>query len=355
LGREATKEDLVWGEDAPLDGTRLGDIEFLPQEKLDGLVHALAAEADRIAAPVGRVDSIDRLLLSAIGYRRRGSLKLARVLALCDSRTLIGSLRHIKDEGEIELLRRAARATSFVHAQVMNQTLVGRSEREIANFIEAEFMKKGLQWTAYETIVGSGQRSTVLHARAGDRMIVEGEIVLIDAGGEWRGYCADVTRALPSGRRFTPAQRQVYSVVLEAQKLAIAAVAPGRTLGGIHELACNALREGLLALDLKWPNGKPDLNRLMPHGTSHWLGLDVHDPSPHLRDDGSEILLERGMCFTVEPGLYFRESEVAPLGYGGIGVRIEDDVVVGNQKADVLTSAPKEIDEIEALREASLS
>ena len=350
LGRESNRGDLIWGEESPLDRARLSDIELLPRENLHELVNDLAAGADRIAFPVGRVADVDRALMDAIVYRRRSSLSRPRALALCDSRTLVGSLRQIKDASETERLRKAARASSRVHAALMREPLIGRTEREIANFIEAGFLREGLQWIAYETIVGSGPRSTVLHARAGDRVIGEGEIVLIDAGGEWLGYCSDITRAVPSGASFSPRQREVYEVVLQAQKTAIAAVAPGATLGGLHELARAQLLEGLLALKLAWPAGRPDLDSLMPHWTSHWIGLDVHDPSPHLQDDGTEIRLAPGMCFTIEPGLYFRDRAISPEGYEGIGVRIEDDILVGNDRADVLTSAPKEVDEIEALR-----
>src|SRR5205823_471660 len=141
--------------------------------------------------------------------------------------------------------------------------------------IESGFLSAGMQWAAYETIVGTGARSALLHARATDRVIAEDDVVMIDAGGEWQGYCADITRTLPAGGRFTREQRAVYEVVLGAQKLALGAAKPGETLTYLNDVAQDALREGLSRLGWLDASEPEPLKRLMPHSTSHWIGLDV--------------------------------------------------------------------------------
>jgi Xaa-Pro aminopeptidase len=206
-----------------------------------------------------------------------------------------------------------------------------------------------MQWTAYETIVGSGDRSTLLHARATDKVVHDGELVLIDAGGEWCGYCADITRVVPAGGKFSAKQREIYQTVLIAQKAAIAKVRPSVTLQEIHAVATEALIEQLSRLGHAEDELRRNIGQLMPHSTSHWIGLDVHDPCPYVDDTGSLIRLQAGMSFTVEPGLYFRSKEIFPEFYG-IGVRIEDDVVVTETGCEILTSAPKELEEVEFLR-----
>jgi Xaa-Pro aminopeptidase len=223
----------------------------------------------------------------------------------------------------------------------MTSVVIGRTEREVCNSIESGLLANGMQWLAYETIVGTGSRSALLHARATDRVIAEDDVVMIDAGGEWRGYCSDITRTFPAGQRYTGEQRAIYELVLTAQKLALGAAQPGQTLVHLNQLAQDALRDGLARLGLVG-GGDPDpLKSLMPHSTSHWIGLDVHDPSPYHDESGEPVRLQPGMCFTVEPGLYLA---------GRHGVRIEDDVLITPTGSEVLSSVPKEIEEIEEAR-----
>ncbi len=318
--------DLLWGEHTLMstqDVERANGVNFDDHDRLSQILEDTLENFDRIAMPIGRDTHVDQIIHGRLSFNRKKARTQTDVLALCDSRTLVGSLRAVKDVGEIADLRQAGYRSSMVHKLVMQQNWVGKTERELANYIEGHFLLQNMQFTSYETIVGSGERSTILHARATDRIINADEIILIDAGAEWNGYCADITRAIPSGRLFTQAQRAAYHVVLSAQKAALAQIKPGVTLKQIHQAAVESLPQ-----------------KSMPHSTSHWIGLDVHDPCAYVDDEGRDIKLKAGMCFTVEPGSYLE----------GIGVRIEDDVVVTEEGYELLTSAPKEIEEIETLR-----
>ncbi len=346
------KEDQVWGEHTALtqeDSERLEAITLESVERLEEIVRGHIGQFDRVAVALGRDQALENKLLTSISYDRKLQRRVGKPLTLCDSKALVGTMRMIKDEGEINNLKEAGARTSKVHNSLMQQSLIGRTEREVCNWIEANFLLEGMQWTAYETIVGTGLRSTTLHARATDRVIQSGDLVLIDAGGEWCGYCADVTRVIPAGNAFSFRQRQVYRAVLAAQKLAIKSIRPGVSLATIHDLTVNALVEEFAKSGHQEVLLQRQIGNLMPHPTSHWIGLDVHDPSPHIDDNGNAILLAAGMSFTVEPGLYFRDNNL--LGeYFGIGVRIEDDVVVTESGCELLSSVPKEIDEVEQLR-----
>lgn len=267
---------------------------------------------------------------------------------LSDLRARVGRLRNIKDESEIQAMRKAAQITAHGHREVMRRARAGLSETEIAAIFLEAIASKGAIETAYSSIVGSGRRSLVLHARAGERVLAAGELVLVDAAAKWKRYCADVTRTWPVDSQFTPEQRRIYDVVLSAQKTAIHAVAPGRTLASVHDLAKETLIAGLESLGLR--EAREKMGEWFPHGTGHWLGLEVHDPAPRREADGSDVVLAAGMVLTVEPGLYFR-GEADPAAYRGLGVRIEDDVLVTADGCEVLSAGlEKEVEEIEYLR-----
>ncbi|MCH1572192.1 MAG: Xaa-Pro dipeptidase, partial [Longimicrobiales bacterium] len=208
----------------------------------------------------------------------------------------------------------------------------------------------------FDSIVGGGEHACVLHYVSNNKAIPDGGLVLIDAGAEFGLYHGDVTRTLPANGRFSDEQRAVYEVVDEARRSAIASVRPGATILDVHDAACRALTQGLLDmgvlsgdLDAALDDGR--YRDFFPHQTSHWLGLDVHDPGDYART-GDARVLKPGMVFTVEPGLYFRPlmSEGRAERWSGIGIRIEDDVVVTADGVEVLTSAlPTGADEVEEL------
>ncbi len=320
----------LWGDEEVLSAkslATLSDVQLAERSQLEEIIRSHAMDIDRVALPLGRDVQLEQQILSLLSHSRRlrGRFEGAPLM-LCDSRTLVGSLRLVKDTQEIESMRQAARRSSLVHTELMKQSFVGKTEKEICVWIESEFLKQGMLWTAYETIVGAGIRSTVLHARASNKIVQQGELILVDAGGEWQGYCADITRVIPAGKKFSSEQREVYQKVLDVQKSVIQAVRPGQTLQGLHEMVTEVFGEFFR----------------MPHMTSHWIGLDVHDPSAYVDDNGKAILLVAGMCFTVEPGIYLPER--------GFGIRIEDDILVTATGSEVLSVAPKEVDEIEFIK-----
>jgi Xaa-Pro aminopeptidase len=336
----------VW-DDVSLDDRSAGAITVDSADRLEDVVRSQLGEVDRVACPIGRNRHVDLLSVACIAYAR--GRRLLTPLALVDSRSLTGTLRLTKDENEIVLMREAARRSSRVHRGIMELSFVDKSEEELSWKIEAGFLAEGMQWTAYETIVGSGPRATLLHARPTKRVMNQGELVVVDAGGEFEGYCADITRTLPVGARFTEEQKKLYQVVLGAQKQVIQAVAPGMTLQDLNTLAQESLRDGLSRQGFTRPS-TDRFNLLMPHSTSHWIGMDVHDPAPQIDDSGAPILLAPGMCFTVEPGLYFRDKWDEYASLINMGCRIEDDIVVTAKGCELLSDVPKEVEEIEALR-----
>lgn len=354
LLKNFSAEAAIWDDEGVLnaeDRKNLSGVQIENFDKLEDILKTHAAEVDRLAFAIGRSEEVDRTLLSLVSFDRRlRGRNNGTPMALCDSRLLVGSLRLIKDQDEIQSMREAAQRSSVVHRRLMQLSVIGKSEREIANWIEAEFMSENMQWTAYQTIVGSGERATLLHARATDKVIREGELVLTDAGGEWRGYCADITRVMSAGRTFTSKQKEIYQVVLDTQKAVLSSSKVGSTLSDLHALALATMTEGLLCLGYARELVQQQITKLMPHSTSHWIGMDVHDPSAYSDDQGNPIRLQAGMCFTVEPGLYIRQDHRDFSEYAGIGMRIEDDVLITDRGCEVLTTVPKEIEEIESLR-----
>ena len=231
----------------------------------------------------------------------------------------------------------------------------GMSEYEIEAELLYEFTRAGCRAAAYPSIVAGGSNACTLHYVENSDRLRDRDLLLIDAGAEHDCYASDITRTFPVNGRFSGAQRDVYSVVLAAQEAAIDTVAPGRTFDDVHMAAVQVLVEGLVDLGavkgrVKRIIEKEKYKRFYMHRTGHWLGMDVHDVGDYRIDDQSRML-EPGMVMTVEPGLYIRpDDEKAPKRLRGIGIRIEDDVLVTKAGRDVLTSAvPKSIDDIEAI------
>lgn len=299
---------------------------------------------DEIHFPFGAASFASRVL-ALVGRKRRFR---AGDVVLRDLRDRLGQMRACKTSAELEKMRAAGRKSGEAHEILMRTDWIGAREKDVALRFDLEIRRRGIEKTAYETIVGAGDRAMILHARASERIVKDGDLILVDAGGLWEGYCADITRTFPAGRAFTMAQRRLYSIVLTAQKRAIAAVKPGATLDDIHRQAREDMMEGLRREG--WLQAAEQMDRWFPHNTSHWLGMQVHDPSPYRERSGEPVRLREGMVLTIEPGLYLRGND-APAEIRGLGVRIEDDVAVTATGAEVLTSsAPKEIEEIESLR-----
>ncbi len=331
-----------------------------PREALLTQLPELLRGAERIYHVLGRDPEIDTRIVALqdeIRRQSRGGVLPAR--ELIDPRILVHEMRLVKSEAEIALMQRAADISFEAHHAAARLAEPGRFEYELEAELGRVFRSRGGSGPAYGAIVGGGRNATILHYIRNDQPLRPGEVVLIDAGVELEGYASDVTRTYPVGGRFEPAARDVYDIVLAAQLAAIGASGPGRTLPEIHDAAVRVLCDGMVSLGLL--EGEVDglieqeaHRRYYMHGTSHWLGLDVHDVGAYVKRDGSgenkPRPLEPGMAYTIEPGLYVpAEDTDAPESLRGIGVRIEDDVVVTADGILNLNRAiPKKADDIEA-------
>jgi Xaa-Pro aminopeptidase len=272
-----------------------------------------------------------------------------------DVRALIDEMRLVKDAHEIGVMRRAASISAGAHRRAMRAARPGGFEFELEADLLHEFRRNGAQFPAYWPIVAGGANACVLHYVFNDAPLNAGDLVLIDAGCELAGYASDITRTFPVSERFTPAQREVYEIVLAAQAAAIEKVRAGSAWNEPHDAAVRVLAQGML--DLKLISGsleevleKETYKRFYMHRTGHWLGLDVHDAGDYKRA-GKWRTLAPGMVLTVEPGLYIRAADDVPQALRGIGVRIEDDALVTAGACDVITAeAPKSVADIEALK-----
>ena len=271
---------------------------------------------------------------------------------------VLHDMRLYKSRGELDLMREAARIGVMAHRRAMRACRPGRSEYEIAAEIVHEFRSHNAD-TSYQPIVGGGANSCILHYRENDRPLRDGDVLLIDAGCEFQCYASDITRTFPVNGRFSPAQRAVYEIVLQANQAAIAKVRPGNSWNAPHEAAVRVITQGLVKLGLlKGRTAALERSgayrRFFMHRTGHWLGMDVHDVGDYKVGEEWRVL-EPGMVLTIEPGIYISGSaRGVPRGLRNIGIRIEDDVVVTRDGCEVLTAAaPKDPDEIEAVMAAA--
>lgn len=281
-----------------------------------------------------------------------------RPTSLIDSGPLVYEQRLKKSPTEVEWLQRAIDIAAEAHREALRETRPGQGEYEIEALVEYCFRRRGASGWAYPSIVAGGANATVLHYTANEDTLRDGELLLIDAGCEVGYYCADITRTFPIGADYTKAQRRVYDLVLAAQEAACAAVRPGATVEDVHDVALRILVEGLLSMgviegSIAQALAADDYKKFYMHRTSHWLGMDVHDVGAY-NVAGAPRPLEPGMVLTVEPGLYFApQMEDVPDELRGIGIRIEDDVLVTDDGSRILTaSVPKRPDEMLALRPA---
>jgi len=237
----------------------------------------------------------------------------------------------------------------------MAKAAPGVNERDIQAIMEYAFKLNIGEGPAYGLIVGTGDNANVLHYIENNTELQDGEMILIDAGAEYKLYASDVTRTFPVNGKFTESQKRIYNEVLKAQKAAIRIAKPGKSLTDLHEVASKSLAQSLI--DLKILKGtaedlikSEEIKKYYPHGTGHWLGLDVHDQCPYLDEQCENIKFQENMVFTVEPGLYFPADDMdVPAEYRGIGIRIEDDIRITKDGSENLTSMiPKSVEEIEA-------
>lgn len=323
--------------------------------ELDATLPDLLADQPALWFSLGHDAAWDARITTALNAVRAQSRAGKRApAAIRDVRAELDVMRLVKDDAELELMRRAAAISAGAHVRAMKFAAPGRYEYEVEAELLHEFRRHGCQYPAYTSIVAGGANACVLHYVGNDQPLKAGELLLIDAGGELDGYAADITRTFPVGGRFSGPQADVYDLVLDAQTAAIAAVRPGATFMAPHDAALKVLAQGMI--DMKLLHGSLDsvlesesYKRFYMHRTSHWLGRDVHDAGEYKLGEHWQAL-EPGMVLTIEPGCYVRPADDVPEAFWNIGVRIEDDALVTADGCEIITDgAPKKIADIEAL------
>jgi Xaa-Pro aminopeptidase len=255
-------------------------------------------------------------------------------------------MRLIKDESEIKTMQKAADISTIAHQHAMQYVTPGMLECELQSVFDAQFVKNKSEH-AYTPIVAGGKNACILHYIKNNQVLIDGDLVLIDAGCEFDNYASDITRVFPVNGRFSDPQKSIYQIVLDAQLAAIECIKPGVSVHEPHKIACAIIQQGLESLGLLAP-GEP-LSKFYMHGTGHWLGMDVHDVGTYQHNQ-QHRLFEKGMVITVEPGIYIRKDDKINPIYNDIGIRIEDDVLVTETGHNVLTgNLIKTINDIEAL------
>ncbi len=364
--REKNEEREIWdgirfGPDAARE--RFGFDRALAFGSLDEELPRLLADRPALWYALGADASLDARIQRWLGaVRAQARAGVAAPAQASDLRAVLDEMRLVKDEHEIDTMRRAARISAAAHLRAMRTTRPGCHEYEIEAELLHEFRRNGSQFPAYGSIVAGGRNACVLHYRGNDARLADGELLLIDAGCELDGYASDITRTFPVGGRFSGAQRTLYEIVLEAQRAAIDATRPGARFIDPHDAAVRVLAQGII--DCGLIAGSVDgaieagtYKRFYMHRTGHWLGMDVHDcgdyrePGAAATDSGRPWrVLAPGMVLTVEPGIYVRAADDVPPAFHDIGIRIEDDALVTASGCEILSvDAPKRVDDIEAV------
>ena len=326
-----------------------------PLDKLDERLPRLLAGAGSVYFSLGSDDRVERIVTGMVERGRGSPMAVERIV---DPSPLVARMRVVKSAQEVRLLQRAVDVTGAGIEAAIRATRPGMYEYQVQAVLEAEYRRLGSPRNGFPSIVAAGANSCILHYPQPRARIEDGDLLLIDTGAEVEYYGADITRTFPASGRFSRAQRAVYEVVLEAQQAAIETVAPGVRVEEVHNAALRLLVRGLRRLGVL--EGRND--RLIRsgahgpyfmHGTSHWLGLDVHDVGGYRAGEES-VVLRPGMVLTVEPGLYFGPGAKASRRLRGIGVRIEDDVLVTRGGRRNLSAAiPSDPGELEALAGSS--
>ena len=298
--------------------------------------------------------SLWRKLSADVAYRKIDGNIVTPAHVLGDLYPILDEMRLIKDAHEITLLRTAAQLSAEAHNKAMQAACKGVTEYQLEAEILYHFMRNNARSPSYNSIVAAGKNACTLHYVQNNAVLQEGQLVLIDAGAEYGYYAGDITRTFPVNGQFTGAQKAVYEIVLEANKQAIAAIAPHVLWQEVSDVALNILVQGMVDLKLLHGNVEDNIasqayRRFYMHGIGHWIGLDVHDVGGRFHQ-GQARKLRENMCTTVEPGLYIKAADDIPPEFHNIGIRIEDNVRVSANAAEVYTTAtPKEIGDIEAL------
>lgn len=357
--RERDRAQEIW------NGHRLGVERAASQIGVDAAfpIQELAARlpeylggAQTLWYEAGENEAMNRAVQMALAKARASARRKGIApLAIAEPSSILHPLRLVKSNEEIAIMRRAAAITARGHMAGMRVTRPGIFEYEVEAAIEYEYRRSGAARESYESIVAGADNATILHYATNREVLVDGTLVLVDSGCELDYYASDVTRTWPVNGRFSPEQRAIYEIVLAAQASAMEHVRPDTPQNAFHRAAVRTITEGLIDVGLL--SGALDENieleryrAFYMHGTGHWLGLDVHDAGRYRDANDEPLLLEPGMVTTVEPGIYIHRDADCDERFKGIGVRIEDDLLVTKDGHENLTAAtPKTIDELEAI------
>ncbi|MDF7662561.1 Xaa-Pro aminopeptidase [Erwiniaceae bacterium L1_54_6] len=358
--RDLTAE--IWfgrrlGQDAA--PAKLGVDRALPWDDIGEQLYQLLNGLDVVYHAQGLYPEADSLVFSALEKLRRGFRQnLSAPDTVTDWRPWVHDMRLFKGPEEIAILRRAGEISALAHTRAMQTCRPGMFEYHLEGEIHHEFNRHGARFPSYNTIVGSGENGCILHYTENECEMREGDLVLIDAGCEFHGYAGDITRTFPVNGKFSEPQRAIYDIVLASLYKALELFRPGISIHDVNEEVVRIMVTGLVELGVM--AGEVDAliaeqahRQFFMHGLSHWLGLDVHDVG-HYGTPSRDRILEPGMVLTIEPGLYIAPDANVPAQYRGIGIRIEDDIVITAEGNENLTaSVVKDADAIEALMAAA--
>ncbi|HIF18805.1 MAG TPA: Xaa-Pro aminopeptidase [Cycloclasticus sp.] len=359
--REFDETMALWvGASAGLEGAAedFAVDDAFPIDDIDDILPGLLEDKERLYFPMGAQPEFDKQLMDwSQQVRGRSRAGVSAPAEFISSDHLLHEMRLIKSAQEIKHMKKAAKISVAAHKRAMQFTEAGVNEYQIDAEIKHHFMSNGAKSEAYPAIVGGGLNGCVLHYTQNNAKLNDGDLLLIDAGCEWENYASDITRTFPVNGVFSDEQKALYQLVLDAQYAAIEQVQPGNHWNDPHDATVKVLTKGLVKLGLL--KGRvPTLIKneaykpYYMHRTGHWLGMDVHDVGDY-KIDKQWRLLEPGMVLTVEPGLYIQpNAKEVDKKWRGIGIRIEDDVLVTKKGHEVLTDgAPKEVKDIESLME----
>jgi Xaa-Pro aminopeptidase len=365
--REKNLEREIWdgyryGPEAARE--KFGFDEAFPIEALNNEMPELMANAPALFYAVGSDAKLDAQVQGWLqAVRMQGRAGVTAPATVHDVNVLLDEMRLFKDAEEVGIMKRAAAISAEAHCRAMRTSRPGLREYQLEAELLHEFRRQGSQFPAYGSIVATGANACVLHYRASDAELKNGDLVLIDAGCELDGYASDITRSFPANGKFSGPQKALYEIVLAAQAAAIAEIRPGKRFMDGHDAAVRVLAQGMLDTGLLDADKVGTLDDVIEkgayrqfymHRTGHWLGMDVHDVGEYREGAAGEDRpwrkLQPGMALTVEPGIYVRPGEGVPEHFWNIGIRIEDDAVVTDKGCEIITGGvPKTVAEIEAL------
>ncbi|MDQ7089386.1 MAG: Xaa-Pro aminopeptidase [Methylococcales bacterium] len=361
--REFDEKKKLWeGAHSGLEGATLhyGADDSFPIDDLNDILPSMLENKGKVFYPMGRDSELDHHLLEWINHLKMKSRNGASAPGeLVSLEHILHEMRLFKSAAELKLMRKAAQISAQAHIRAMKTCKVGLYEYQIEAEIIYELMQSGLRAVAYPSIVAGGKNACILHYINNESKLRKNDLLLIDAGGECDHYAADITRTFPVSGKFSLAQKQLYQLVLDVQLAAIERIKPGVSWNDIHQMSIRMMTVGLIELGLLKGNidtliKDEKYKEFYMHRLGHWLGMDVHDVGDYKIDDEWRVL-EEGMVLTVEPGVYVQaDCDTVAAKWRGIGIRIEDDILVTKQGYEVLSAdAPKTIAEIETLMQAS--